>query len=87
MHARLSQEHPPFLVSNSEHGYGIYTAPFHLPLRGAAGEQIKMKEAVFPESSSKKTDIPMKRTFASIPSTAIFSKLICRHSDTITVLY
>jgi len=54
MHTRLSQEHPPFLVSNSEHGYGIYTAPFHLLLRGAAGEQIKMKEVVFPESCSKK---------------------------------
>jgi hypothetical protein len=54
MLARLSQEHPPFLVSNSEHGYGTYTAPFHLLLRGAAGEKIKMKEAVFPESGSKK---------------------------------
>jgi hypothetical protein len=42
------------MVSNSEHGYGTYTAPFHLHLRYAAGEQIKMKEAVFPESGSKK---------------------------------
>jgi hypothetical protein len=54
MHARLSQEHRPFLVSNPEHGYGIYTGPSHLPSRGAACEQIKMKEAVFPEYGSKK---------------------------------
>jgi hypothetical protein len=53
-HTRLFQDHPAFLASNSAHGYVIYIAPLYLPLRGAAGEQIKTKDVLLPESVLKK---------------------------------
>jgi hypothetical protein len=81
--ARTSIQRTPFLVSNSELRYGIYTALFHLPLRSAAGEQIKMKEAVFLEFGSKKLTYRrnelsfLPHLFSPNSSVVIATQLLC----------